>query len=99
MLGDNAIMIFLNKLESLLKERKEMLPEGAYSAKLFQEGVDRIAKKVTEEAGEVIIAAKNNDPEELKNESADLLFHLMVLLINQGLSLNDVISVLERRHK
>ncbi|MFD1020383.1 bifunctional phosphoribosyl-AMP cyclohydrolase/phosphoribosyl-ATP diphosphatase HisIE [Thalassobacillus hwangdonensis] len=88
----------LDQLESLLAERKTTLPEGSYTSTLFQEGVDRIAKKIGEEAGEVIIAAKNDDPEELAMESADLLFHLLLLLTDRGVPFDNVIQVLEKRH-
>jgi phosphoribosyl-AMP cyclohydrolase / phosphoribosyl-ATP pyrophosphohydrolase len=91
--------MFLNDLDNLIKERKENPKEGAYTSTLFGQGLDRILKKIGEEAGEVIIAAKNNDPEELKNEAADLLFHLMVTLRNQGLSILDVDEVLRERNK
>ncbi|KHE73083.1 bifunctional phosphoribosyl-AMP cyclohydrolase/phosphoribosyl-ATP diphosphatase HisIE [Halobacillus sp. BBL2006] len=88
----------LDKLQEVLAERKSTLPEGSYTAQLFQEGVDRIAKKIGEEAGEVIIAAKNDDPEEMALESADLLFHLLLLLTDRNVPLDNVLSVLERRH-
>ena len=88
---------FLSDLEALLKDRKKTLPEGSYTSKLFTGGLDRILKKIGEEAGEVIIAAKNHDPHELKNESADLLFHLLVLLVEQGLSFEDVVATLQAR--
>ena len=92
-------MMFLNELDSIIEERKKTLPEGSYTTTLFQGGIDRILRKVGEEAGEVIIAAKNHDKDELSNEVSDLLFHIMVLLQDQGLSLKDVVSVLEARHK
>ncbi|WP_175640341.1 bifunctional phosphoribosyl-AMP cyclohydrolase/phosphoribosyl-ATP diphosphatase HisIE [Metabacillus schmidteae] len=88
----------LNTLEALIAERESALPEGSYTTYLFTEGVDKILKKVGEEAGEVIIAAKNRDHGELKWEVADLLFHLMVLLREQKLPLDDVLEVLEERH-
>ncbi|MCM3442978.1 bifunctional phosphoribosyl-AMP cyclohydrolase/phosphoribosyl-ATP diphosphatase HisIE [Metabacillus halosaccharovorans] len=88
----------LNTLETLLAERESELPEGSYTTYLFTEGVDKILKKVGEEAGEVIIAAKNRDHGELKWEVADLLFHLMVLLREQKLPLDEVLNVLEERH-
>ncbi|MFC7321941.1 bifunctional phosphoribosyl-AMP cyclohydrolase/phosphoribosyl-ATP diphosphatase HisIE [Halobacillus campisalis] len=89
----------LDQLTQVLAERKTTLPEGSYTSQLFQEGVDRIAKKIGEEAGEVIIAAKNDDKEELSMESADLLFHLLLLLTDRGVSLDQVLSVLESRHQ
>ncbi|WP_406566334.1 bifunctional phosphoribosyl-AMP cyclohydrolase/phosphoribosyl-ATP diphosphatase HisIE [Jeotgalibacillus aurantiacus] len=88
----------LDTLETLIKERFEERPEGAYTTYLFTEGVDKILKKVGEEASEVIIAAKNRDKEELKWETADLLYHTLVLLREQDLPLSDVMSVLEERH-
>ncbi|WP_088032556.1 bifunctional phosphoribosyl-AMP cyclohydrolase/phosphoribosyl-ATP diphosphatase HisIE [Evansella clarkii] len=88
----------LNKLESLIAERQAELPEGSYTTYLFEEGVDKILKKVGEEASEVIIAAKNRDKEELTWESADLLFHWLVLLREQGLPLDEVLKRLEDRH-
>lgn len=88
----------LQTLEKVIVEREKERPEGAYTTYLFEKGVDKILKKVGEEAAEVIIAAKNRDREELKWESADLLYHLMVLLVEQGLSFNEVLSVLKKRH-
>ena len=94
---DNRYAI-LDQLQNVLAERKSTLPEGSYTSQLFQEGVDRIAKKIGEEAGEVIIAAKNDDPEEMALESADLLFHLLLLLTDRQVPLDDVLAVLEKRH-
>lgn len=94
--GDLGI---LAKLENLIAEREAERPEGAYTTYLFEKGIDKILKKVGEEAAEVIIAAKNRDTEELKWETADLLYHLLVLLREQNLSLNEVLAVLEERHK
>nr|WP_041061785.1 bifunctional phosphoribosyl-AMP cyclohydrolase/phosphoribosyl-ATP diphosphatase HisIE [Jeotgalibacillus campisalis] len=88
----------LTKLERLIAERDEERPEGAYTTYLFEEGVDKILKKVGEEASEVIIAAKNRDSEELKWETADLLYHTMVLLREQNLPFKEVLNVLEERH-
>ncbi|QHE53538.1 bifunctional phosphoribosyl-AMP cyclohydrolase/phosphoribosyl-ATP diphosphatase HisIE [Pontibacillus sp. HMF3514] len=90
---------FLDELQSVLAERKATLPEGSYTSSLFQGGVDRIGKKIGEEASEVIIAAKNNDNEELKWETADLFFHILLMLTQQGLPFDDVLSALESRHK
>jgi len=82
----------------LIAQRQQEMPEGSYTTYLFEKGVDKILKKVGEEAAEVIIAAKNRDYSELTWESADLLFHLMVLLKEQNVPLVDVISVLKERH-
>jgi phosphoribosyl-ATP pyrophosphohydrolase/phosphoribosyl-AMP cyclohydrolase len=90
---------WLGRLEALLKSRKASAdPAGSYTQKLFAQGVDRIAKKVVEEAGEVILAAKNEDREAFVGEAADLLFHLEMLLLDRGASLLDVVEVLHRRH-
>jgi phosphoribosyl-AMP cyclohydrolase / phosphoribosyl-ATP pyrophosphohydrolase len=89
----------LQTLEKLIIEREHERPEGAYTTYLFEEGVDKILKKVGEEASEVIIAAKNRDREELKWESADLLYHLMVLLTEQKLPFKEVLGVLAKRHE
>lgn len=88
----------LSTLEKLIAERDEERPEGAYTTYLFEEGVDKILKKVGEEASEVIIAAKNRDAEELKWEVADMLYHTMVLLREQRLPFWEVLSVLQERH-
>ncbi|AEB25687.1 MULTISPECIES: bifunctional phosphoribosyl-AMP cyclohydrolase/phosphoribosyl-ATP diphosphatase HisIE [Bacillus] len=88
----------LNELESVIAKRQTEMPDGAYTTYLFREGVDKILKKVGEEAAEVIIAAKNRDHEELKWEAADLLYHLLVLLREQSLPLDDVLAVLAKRH-
>jgi len=88
----------LNELESVIAKRQAEMPDGAYTTYLFREGVDKILKKVGEEAAEVIIAAKNRDHEELKWEAADLLYHLLVLLRAQSLPLDDVLDVLAKRH-
>jgi phosphoribosyl-AMP cyclohydrolase / phosphoribosyl-ATP pyrophosphohydrolase len=89
----------LQTLEKLIIEREKDRPEGAYTTYLFEKGVDKILKKVGEEASEVIIAAKNRDKEELKWEAADLLYHLQVLLVEQGLPFTEVLKTLEERHK
>ncbi|MED2946856.1 bifunctional phosphoribosyl-AMP cyclohydrolase/phosphoribosyl-ATP diphosphatase HisIE [Bacillus subtilis] len=88
----------MNELERVIAARQAEMPEGAYTTYLFREGVDKILKKVGEEASEVIIAAKNRDREELKWEAADLLYHLLVLLREQALPLDDVLDVLKKRH-
>lgn len=89
----------LFELEQLIRNREKERPEGAYTTYLFEKGVDKILKKVGEEASEVIIAAKNRDAEELKWEAADLLYHLYVLLVEQGLPARDVLGVLNKRHE
>ncbi|WNS75034.1 bifunctional phosphoribosyl-AMP cyclohydrolase/phosphoribosyl-ATP diphosphatase HisIE [Bacillus sp. DTU_2020_1000418_1_SI_GHA_SEK_038] len=95
-LSDYSILL---SLEKLIQEREAERPEGAYTTYLFEKGVDKILKKVGEEAAEVIIAAKNRDKEELKWEAADLLYHLLVLLREQELPFKEVLSVLDKRHE
>jgi phosphoribosyl-ATP pyrophosphohydrolase/phosphoribosyl-AMP cyclohydrolase len=91
---------WLGDLEDLLRTRKASASlEGSYTEKLFARGVDRIAKKVVEEAGEVAIAAKNEDRAEFIGEAADLLFHLDALLVERGCSLVEVAEVLKARHQ
>ncbi|MBP9886794.1 MAG: phosphoribosyl-ATP diphosphatase [Leptospiraceae bacterium] len=91
-------MKFLEELEELLKKRKAELPEKSYTAELFKKGIDRILKKVGEEAGEVIIAAKNSDEHELVHEVADLLFHIQVLLVEKNIPLYKIEDELKKRH-
>ncbi|WP_026700693.1 bifunctional phosphoribosyl-AMP cyclohydrolase/phosphoribosyl-ATP diphosphatase HisIE [Salibacterium aidingense] len=96
--GKTSRFEILNTLEETIAKRFAEMPEGAYTTYLFTEGVDKILKKVGEESSEVIIAAKNRDPGELSMESADLLYHLFVLLREQELPLDQVLQVLEERH-
>lgn len=90
---------FLYDLEQVIKSRKDADPATSYTASLFAKGVKRMAQKVGEEGVEAALAATVGDREELKNESADLLFHLLVLLQSQDLELNDVIGILQQRHQ
>ena len=89
---------FLSKLEGIILERRRKMPAGSYTTRLFMKGLNKIAQKVGEEATETIIEAidKNNDA--LKEESADLLYHLLVLLAERGVSLREVEDVLVKRH-
>lgn len=96
--GDSAEMTFIADLEALLATRKSADPESSYTAKLYSKGIKRIAQKVGEEGVETALAATVQDLEELKNESADLLYHLIVLLQASDLSLSDVVGVLKQRH-
>lgn len=77
--------------------RKENKQEGSYTCYLFEKGIDKILKKCGEECSEVIIAAKNGDNFETVNEISDLMYHLMVLMVNQGIALEDVEAELEKR--
>jgi phosphoribosyl-ATP pyrophosphohydrolase/phosphoribosyl-AMP cyclohydrolase len=87
------------ELVEIIKKREDEMPEGAYTTYLFTEGIDKICKKVGEEATEVVIGAKNRDPEEVKWEAADLIYHLLVLLQEQKISVYDVLEVLVSRHQ
>nr|WP_285854579.1 bifunctional phosphoribosyl-AMP cyclohydrolase/phosphoribosyl-ATP diphosphatase HisIE [Paenibacillus elgii] len=89
----------LGQLESVIAQRDAERPEGAYTTYLFEKGIDKILKKVGEETAEVIIAAKNRDNDELRYEASDLIFHLMVLLREAKLPLDEVMRELDRRHK
>jgi phosphoribosyl-ATP pyrophosphohydrolase/phosphoribosyl-AMP cyclohydrolase len=94
---------FLNILIGIIHERKQQMhePEAAssYTVSLFHDGLNKIAQKVGEEAVELIIEAKDADDERFKNEAADLVFHLLVLLEEKQIPLADVIKVLEKRHQ
>ena len=79
------------------EDRKEEMPEGSYTTYLFTQGLDKILKKIGEESAETIIAAKNKSKAELTLESADLLYHLFVLFVNEGLEVEDVWAELEKR--
>jgi phosphoribosyl-ATP pyrophosphohydrolase len=87
----------LQKLYDVVKSRKETFEEGSYTCYLFSKGEDKICKKCGEECAEMIIAAKNNDNEELKNEVADLLYHITVLCAEKGLDFSEVEAELTAR--
>ncbi len=87
----------LNQLYKLLQKRKKELPENSYTAKLFKDGIDRIAKKIGEEASEVIIALKNNSQSEVIYEAADLIFHLLVGLTDKDIPPEAILNELKRR--
>ncbi|MGV2805846.1 phosphoribosyl-ATP diphosphatase, partial [Clostridium perfringens] len=89
----------LAELEEVIAQREVERPEGAYTTYLFDKGVDKILKKVGEEASETIIAAKNKDNAELKLEISDLIYHLLVLLQERKLPLDEIMDELSRRHE
>ncbi|MBT1065631.1 bifunctional phosphoribosyl-AMP cyclohydrolase/phosphoribosyl-ATP diphosphatase HisIE [Bowmanella sp. Y26] len=97
--GATPSLTFVAELEQLLALRKSAAPDSSYTASLYAKGIKRIAQKVGEEGVETALAATVGDLEELKNESADLLYHLLVLLQASNLSLQDVIQVLQSRHQ
>lgn len=90
---------FLSTLENVIQDRKENMGDRSYVSSLFKEGINKIAQKVGEEAVEVVIEAKDEDDDLFLNESADLLFHYLILLQAKGFRLNDIIDVLRSRHK
>ncbi|MGO1298679.1 MAG: bifunctional phosphoribosyl-AMP cyclohydrolase/phosphoribosyl-ATP diphosphatase HisIE [Vibrio sp.] len=92
-------MVWLQHLETLLGERKHADPDTSYTASLYARGTKRISQKVGEEGVEVALAATSGDKAELVCESADLMYHLLVLLNDQGLSMSDVINKLKERHQ
>lgn len=87
----------LDELYSVIADRKANPEEGSYTNYLFDKGVDKILKKIGEESSEVIIGAKNSSRDEVIYESSDLIYHLMVLLVEMGISLDDIFSELEKR--
>lgn len=89
----------LHELYALVQCRQEERPEGSYTTYLFDKGLDKILKKVGEESAETIIAAKNDDPKQLVAEVADLLYHLLVMLVARDVSLDDVLEELAQRRK
>ena len=96
--GDQPVPFSVEGLYALLQGRKETLPEGSYTTYLFQKGLDKILKKVGEESTEVIIAGRKEDREETVYEIADLCYHVMVLMVQMGISVEDVTRELEKRH-
>ena len=86
----------LGELERTIAHRHAERPEGTYTAYLFDKGLDKILKKFGEESVEVVLAAKNGDRDELRGETGDLLFHLLVLLREQGLPLDEVMDLAAR---
>ena len=89
---------FLYQLEEIISDRKNNPTEKSYTASLFQKGINKIAQKIGEEATEVIIEAIDNNRERLKEETADLLYHLIVLLSEKDISLYEISEVLRNRH-
>lgn len=87
----------IRRLDDVMARRQVELPDGSYTTYLFQQGIDKIGKKIGEEAAEVIIAAKNGDPAPLANEAGDLIYHLLVMLRACDVPLDDVLAVLDER--
>lgn len=89
----------LGFLETIIANRKKNPKEGSYTTQLFQSGINKMAQKVGEEAVELVIEAKDNNKDLFLNEAADLMYHYLVLLAAKGYSLDDVTSILRKRHK
>lgn len=89
----------LRELYSVIEQRKEKRPDGSYTTYLFNSGLDKILKKVGEEATETIVAAKNSDSQRLVSETGDLFYHLLVLLVERGVSLDEISRELKERSK
>lgn len=100
-LGEKNIedLAFLSYLQDFIERRKKEMPEGSYTTKLFTKGINKIAQKVGEEAVESVIEATNGTKEQLLYETADLIYHLIVLLTEKGLRIEDLSRELKARHK
>ena len=96
--NDSNPLLFLTELQDFINHRKEEMPEGSYTTSLFTKGVNKIAQKVGEEALETVIEATNGTSEHLVYEASDLLYHLLVLLTEKGLRIEDVAAELQKRH-
>lgn len=96
--SDNLNEFSIDGLYALLKERNNLRPQGSYTTYLFEQGIDKILKKVGEECTEVIVAGKGGDKSETVYEIADLTYHVLVLMVNMGIGLNAVIDELSKRH-
>lgn len=92
-------ILFLKHLQQFIEKRHQEMPEGSYTTSLFQSGLNRMAQKVGEEAIETVIEACNGTDDRLIYESADMLYHLIVLLTSKGLSIEDLARELKKRHK
>ena len=92
-------VMFFKHLQRFIEKRYQEMPEGSYTTSLFQSGVNRMAQKVAEEAIESVIEACNGTDDRLVYESADMLYHLIVLLTSKGLSIEDLSRELQKRHK
>ena len=89
----------IRQLYDLIATRKETRPQGSYTTRLFNEGIDKIVKKLGEEAVETVIAAKNDSSQRIVEETADLLYHLLVTLVEKGVTLEDIREELQKRQK
>ena len=91
-------LLFLTELQDFIEKRHEELPEGSYTTSLFKKGINRIAQKVGEEALETVIEATNGSNDKMVYEASDMLYHLIVMLTEKGLRIEDVANELQKRH-
>lgn len=97
--GEETSKGFLYRLESIIEQRINDSTEGSYTSQLFKRGVNKVAQKVGEEAVEVVIEAMDNNIDLFKNEAADLLYHLIILLKTKNMKIEDIEKILKERHK
>lgn len=97
--GEQKSAFDLNYLQQVIDQRRDEMPEGSYTTKLFSKGINKIAQKVGEEAVELLIESKDENDDLFLNEAADLVYHLLVLLSAKNYEFKDVVTVLEKRHK
>jgi len=97
--GISSSQSLLTRLYELIQSRERERPNGSYTTYLFEEGIDKILKKLGEESAETIIAAKNDDRARLVSEVSDLVYHLLVLLVARGVSLGEIANELEQRRR
>ena len=96
---NNPNALFLNRLEAIIRDRKDNPSKESYTSSLFAKGINKVAQKVGEEAVELVIEAKDDDKDLFLNEAADLIYHYIILLVAKGFSLDDVVEVLNKRSK
>jgi len=96
--NDKNPLLFLAELQDFINRRKELMPEGSYTTSLFTKGINKIAQKVGEEALETVIEATNGTNDHLVYEASDLLYHLLVMLTEKGLRIEQVAQELQQRH-
>ena len=97
-MNDNDL-VFLNTLQDIIRDRLENPTDGSYTASLVARGPQRVAQKIGEEGVELALASVSGERDDVINESADLVYHLLVLLSTHGISLAEVVSTLESRHR
>lgn len=97
--GEVRIGPVLEELFALLESRKAEMPEGSYTAQLLGGPQEKLLKKIAEEAGEVIIAARDQDPGQVRYEAADLVYHLLVVLVREGVPLDELAAELASRRR